>query len=172
LDHVFVEETPVQGREHHLTPGAVIGREGCDIVLADPRVSRRHATLHLLDSGPAIEDLGSSNGTFVNELRITGVMALAPGDRVRLGNTVLRFGTVAASPAPPPPPPPPSAPPPAPTPPPPPAPAPAAPLPFEPMPSRRVRGSAATRVEATVVCFAIVAATAIALILYFALYEP
>ena len=40
------------------------------------------------------------------------------------------------------------------------------------MPSTRRRGSAATRVEATIVCFTIVAATAIALVLYFALYEP
>jgi hypothetical protein len=52
-----------------------------------------------------------------------------------------------------------------------PPPAPGASPSFEPLPSRR-RGSAATRVEATIVCFAIVAVTAIALVLYFALYEP
>jgi hypothetical protein len=134
--------------------------------------------MRVLDTGPAIEDLGSSNGTFVNEQRVQGTRALAPGDAIRFGTTVWRLRD--ARPAPPPPPPPaargdvPAPPEVVPSavhrvlPPPPPGEAGS----FQPMPSVRPRGSAATRIEATIVCFAIVAATAIALILYFALYEP
>src|SRR4051812_48360151 len=78
----------MEGREQTLSAGSTIGREGCDVNLMDPEVSRRHATI--VDSGGslAIEDLGSTNGTFVNGSRITAVTVLSDGDEVRLGNTV------------------------------------------------------------------------------------
>ena len=87
-DLIFVEQKPMEGREHSLAPGTTIGREGCDVVLPDPEVSRRHATIRELDGSPAIEDLDSTNGTFVNDRRISGVQELKDGDVVRLGNTV------------------------------------------------------------------------------------
>jgi predicted component of type VI protein secretion system len=55
--------------------------------LMDPEVSRRHAVIRD-QGGLAIEDLGSTNGTFVNDQRITVVTVLREGDVVRLGNTV------------------------------------------------------------------------------------
>ena len=84
-----MEEAPVAGSEYPLTPGATIGREGCDIVLGDPQVSRRHAAMRRLDSGPAIEDLGSTNGTFVNDHRIAAPTVVGPGDSLSLGGTNL-----------------------------------------------------------------------------------
>lgn len=68
-----------------------LGRgEENDIVVADPRVSRRHARI-LLDAGvPAIEDLDSSNGTFVNGAEIERQI-LAPGDVIVVGETELRL---------------------------------------------------------------------------------
>jgi pSer/pThr/pTyr-binding forkhead associated (FHA) protein len=70
---------------------AVLGREGegCPELGDDPKLSRRHARL-ARDAGGAIvvEDLGSTNGTFVNDTRIEGIAPLRPGDRVRFGNTV------------------------------------------------------------------------------------
>src|SRR3954449_12697811 len=78
----------MEGREHSLDPGATLGREGCDVNLMDPEVSRRHATIREQGGSLAIEDLGSTNGTFVNDQRISAVTVLNDGDVVRLGNTV------------------------------------------------------------------------------------
>src|SRR3954454_6256458 len=89
----------MEGREIQPTGDAVIGREGVDIVLADPEVSRRHAAIRRSGDGVAIEDLGSTNGTFVNDRRITGVVVLSDGDTVRFGNTVWRLRAPAPEPA-------------------------------------------------------------------------
>jgi predicted component of type VI protein secretion system len=87
-DLIFVEQKPMEGREQELDPGATIGREGCDVVLMDPEVSRRHAAIRDQGGSLAIEDLGSTNGTYVNDVRVTTVTVLRNGDVVRLGNTV------------------------------------------------------------------------------------
>jgi pSer/pThr/pTyr-binding forkhead associated (FHA) protein len=87
MEMVWIEHAPREGLEQPVGPGTV-GREGCDIVVPDPEVSRRHAAVHTLDDGVAIEDLGSTNGTFVNDRRIHGIAALKHGDRVRFGRTV------------------------------------------------------------------------------------
>ena len=80
----------MEGREVEAVIDAVIGREGTDIVLADPEVSRRHAAIREHGAGVAIEDLGSTNGTFVNDRKVEGVQPVNDGDSVRLGNTVWR----------------------------------------------------------------------------------
>jgi pSer/pThr/pTyr-binding forkhead associated (FHA) protein len=86
---VFVEQHPMSGRLVELRDGATVGREGCDVLLADPEVSRRHAVLHHRQGEqPQVEDLGSTNGTFVNDRRIDGFSTLQPGDTLRFGNTV------------------------------------------------------------------------------------
>ncbi len=81
-------QQPLTGQEIALAPGLTIGREGCEIVLPDPEVSRRHAIVRRLDSGLALEDLGSLNGTWINDERIVAVTGLSQGDVVRFGNTV------------------------------------------------------------------------------------
>ncbi|MDX6602265.1 MAG: transport system ATP-binding/permease protein, partial [Solirubrobacterales bacterium] len=86
-DFTFVEKRPMEGHEHALDADVTIGREGCDVVLPDPEVSRRHAALRKTASGPAVEDFGSTNGTFVNGKRITGLVQISEGDLVRFGNT-------------------------------------------------------------------------------------
>lgn len=65
-------------------------REGCDIVLNDTSVSRRHARLELHRGQYTISDLGSTNGTRVNGVKIT-TKVLEPGDVVALGTTVCTF---------------------------------------------------------------------------------
>lgn len=86
--YLLVEQHPLRGREIMLAPGQTIGREGCEIVLPDPEVSRRHALIRLLDSALAIEDLSSTNGTWINGERITGIRTLSVGDNLKFGNTV------------------------------------------------------------------------------------
>src|SRR6476620_9672564 len=69
----------------------------------DPEISRRHARVfRSADQGLTIDDLGSANGTFVNDDRVSGQRVLRPGDRVRVGQTVLEVteGVVAEPPPP------------------------------------------------------------------------
>ncbi|MFY1596108.1 FHA domain-containing protein [Micromonospora sp. WMMD737] len=69
----------------------VIGRGStADIVVHDAHLSRRHAEVWLTGEGAALADLGSTNGTWLNDRRITGVERLADGDVIRLGRTELR----------------------------------------------------------------------------------
>src|SRR5271170_2917471 len=69
-----------------------VGRQaGNDIVLADPLVSRVHCTVKREGAGWSLEDHGSTYGTFVNDERVAGTRPLAVGDRLRIGNTSMRF---------------------------------------------------------------------------------
>jgi hypothetical protein len=66
-----------------------LGRESSnDIVIADYEVSRRHARILHKDDGYSIEDLGSTNGTFVNGYRLAGQAQLFHGDTIELGQSV------------------------------------------------------------------------------------
>jgi pSer/pThr/pTyr-binding forkhead associated (FHA) protein len=78
------------GTGHTFTLGAdpiIIGREApsAKFVIADPAVSRRHAQISRQDDGYVIEDLNSTNGTFINAQRVVGVVPLTPGDLIELG---------------------------------------------------------------------------------------
>ena len=86
---IFVEQRPLAGRVLPIEAGRTIGREGTDVVLPDPEVSRRHAVMRVLEGGEAaIEDLGSTNGTYVNDERTEGTTLVDVGDIVRFGNTL------------------------------------------------------------------------------------
>ncbi len=77
-------ELPVDGE-------LILGREqgSADLVIDDPGVSRRHARVLENNGGVIVEDLGSSNGTYVNGERIAGPVELGAGDEVQIGATVL-----------------------------------------------------------------------------------
>ena len=64
---------------------------GNDIMLADPSCSSRHATVERAGESFVLRDESSKNGTFLNEARISCPVRLAPGDRVKLGSTVVCF---------------------------------------------------------------------------------
>jgi predicted component of type VI protein secretion system len=73
-------------------PEVVVGRAtGCRWIIASGAVSRRHARLVRRGSEVTIEDLGSSNGTFVNGERLTAPRELRDQDRVQLGAVEIRF---------------------------------------------------------------------------------
>ena len=90
-EFTFIEQSPTQGQEHAVDEGTTIGREGCDITLGDPDVSRRHAEIQVSNGDILINDLGSTNGTFVNGERIDQPRSLRDGDEVRIGAVVWRL---------------------------------------------------------------------------------
>ena len=76
--------------EYALSEQAVImGREAInDIMLQELEISRRHASITFVDGRHIIEDLDSTNGTFVNGRRISTPITLRDGDLIDLGDTV------------------------------------------------------------------------------------
>lgn len=67
----------------------LIGRdEGCYIRMGSPEISRKHCSLRSTSEGILVQDLGSSNGTLVNDKRIAGPTVLKGGDILRVGPAV------------------------------------------------------------------------------------
>jgi pSer/pThr/pTyr-binding forkhead associated (FHA) protein len=93
---IFVEQKPRPGEEQPVADGMTFGREDCDVNLIDPEVSRRHAEIRTSGGSLGIEDLGSTNGTFVNGSRVAADTALGVGDRVAIGATELEVRAGAA----------------------------------------------------------------------------
>jgi serine/threonine protein kinase len=80
-----------EGEEiHTIGEGLTLGRAG-QLAIADARVSRQHARVAQRDGAYIVEDLGSSNGTYVNDQRLTAPHTLRPGDQIRIGGCHLRF---------------------------------------------------------------------------------
>ena len=71
----------------------LVGRgSDCQLTLADSEASRRHALLRpQADGSVVLEDLGSTNGTYVNGQRITAPTTITLADTVRIGKTMLRL---------------------------------------------------------------------------------
>lgn len=70
----------------------IIGRDlSCDVALEDTSVSRMHAAIDADDSGYTILDLGSRNGTFVEDQLLKGSRRLTGGELIRTGSTILKF---------------------------------------------------------------------------------
>jgi pSer/pThr/pTyr-binding forkhead associated (FHA) protein len=89
---LVVVDGPDQGRSFALTAESVIGRDPTATVhLTDQEVSRRHAIVSVGEGQVTIEDLGSFNGTQMNDSEIAGETPLRIGDRVRVGQSVLEL---------------------------------------------------------------------------------
>ena len=93
MPRLFMKTGPEAGQEVIITKEAVlIGRgEMCDAILHDPLVSRRHGKITWDGAHCIIEDLGSTNGTFVNGQRLAKPRVLKTGDEVRVGSVVIVF---------------------------------------------------------------------------------
>lgn len=81
---------PSQGTNHTLTkPRVILGRQGADIALDDPEISRHHCLLEVRDTYINLKDMDSTNGTFYDEERVRAAM-LQDGTEFRVGGSVIR----------------------------------------------------------------------------------
>ncbi len=81
---------PQPGKIYPLTKGEmIVGRDAtADVVIPDAEVSRKHARLYLQGGGYVLEDLGSTNGSFVEGQRLMGPHALKAGESVMFGENI------------------------------------------------------------------------------------
>lgn len=88
---------PLGLRVELLAAPILIGRTSeCDVMVPDEEASRRHAQIARTLGGHELTDLGSTNGTQVNGQTITGPTTLRNGDRIAVGNFVLRYEAAAS----------------------------------------------------------------------------
>ena len=89
---VVVYADGAKPRNVKTTASMVVGRAPeCELLLADTYVSQQHARIFGKNGSWYVEDLGSTNGTFVNEQKLAAPAMVQPGDRVRVGTTVLEL---------------------------------------------------------------------------------
>ncbi len=79
------------GIAYDLMGGATLGRGEVEIKLDDPFASSRHARISRQGHVVVIEDLGSTNGTYLNEEPLTGPQPLHSGDRIRIGDSEFSY---------------------------------------------------------------------------------
>jgi|ERR671915_501126 pSer/pThr/pTyr-binding forkhead associated (FHA) protein len=85
-----VEGENHKGKSFDIGDELIIGRgDKCHIVLDDPYVSTVHARLFPKNGSVMVEDMGSTNGTYLNRKRISAPTEVHKGDRVKIGKTVL-----------------------------------------------------------------------------------
>jgi hypothetical protein len=89
---VVVAPDEQRGRSYELLDELTVGRAaGCHIALDDRFVSQLHARMFRRDDQCFIEDLGSTNGTFLNDVKVTSPALLSKNDHVRIGNVVMEM---------------------------------------------------------------------------------
>jgi hypothetical protein len=90
---LLVERAPGHepGTSYEIPDGATLGRGDVEIQLDDPFASSRHARISRHGHVFVIEDLGSTNGTYLNEEPLSGPQPLHPGDRIRIGDSEFSY---------------------------------------------------------------------------------
>jgi hypothetical protein len=90
---LLVEHAPghEDGVAYDLMEGATLGRGDVEIRLEDPFASSRHALITREGQVVVIEDLGSTNGTYLNDQPLNGPQPLHDGDRIRIGDSVFSY---------------------------------------------------------------------------------
>ncbi|MFN2488945.1 MAG: FHA domain-containing protein [Actinomycetota bacterium] len=87
-----VDGNPLKGKTFDLGDELVIGRaQKCHLVLDDTYASQMHARIFSKNANYMLEDLGSTNGTYLNRRRITSPTELQRGDQVKIGKTVMEI---------------------------------------------------------------------------------
>ncbi len=89
---VIVEGASPKGKTFPLDGELLIGRgDKCQIVLQDSYASQVHARLFRRGEQVMVEDMGSTNGTYLNRQKLTAPTEVQRGDRVKIGKTVLEM---------------------------------------------------------------------------------
>jgi hypothetical protein len=87
-----VEPAELRGRTYPLGDEVTVGRAaGCGVTLDDTFASSIHARVFSRDGQLFVEDLGSTNGTYLNRRKVQGPQVMRRGDRLQVGNTVLEL---------------------------------------------------------------------------------
>ena len=87
---LVVEPSDQAGRRYPLGDEITVGRAaGCQVTVDDTYVSQLHARVFTRDGQLFVEDLGSTNGTYLNRTKVAGPMVMQRGDRLQVGNVVL-----------------------------------------------------------------------------------
>jgi hypothetical protein len=87
-----VEPAEQSGRAYDLADELTVGRAaGCQITLDDTYASQLHARIFRKDGELFVEDLGSTNGTYLNRKKVTAPVAIRKGDRLQVGKTVMEL---------------------------------------------------------------------------------
>jgi hypothetical protein len=89
--YIYAEAGPLVGLEFKICDEITLGRSiDCEITLGRSYVSRKHASLRIEKNILVIEDLGSSNGTFVNGIETKSIQMLHHGDEIKFKDVVFR----------------------------------------------------------------------------------
>jgi hypothetical protein len=91
MPFLIVRSGPRSGERIELVGEIVVGRENADLTVNDEEVSRRHLAVRPHEDGVELEDLGSTNGTFVDGARLSAVVVVSSGARVTLGEAELEI---------------------------------------------------------------------------------
>jgi signal transduction histidine kinase/pSer/pThr/pTyr-binding forkhead associated (FHA) protein len=95
---LLVLQGPDKGQRFELPDESiVVGRGSRQIPLTDNTISRRHCEIAFRDGACVLTDAGSSNGTFINGLKLRSAQALHVGDQLRIGRTLMVVGTTAST---------------------------------------------------------------------------
>lgn len=87
-----IEPPEQRGRSYPLDQEVTLGRAaGCQVPIDDAYASQVHARVFHNDGHWYLEDLGSTNGTYLNRHRVAGPMVMKKRDRVQIGSTVLEL---------------------------------------------------------------------------------
>lgn len=88
---VLIVRTPetLGGQRHNLAEELTIGRAAtCDVTIDDTYASQIHARVFRRDNEHVLEDLGSTNGTYLNRQKVASATNLKTGDHLQIGSTV------------------------------------------------------------------------------------
>jgi hypothetical protein len=85
-----VEPAELAGTTYPLGDELTVGRAaGCQITLDDTYASQVHARIFMRDDQLYVEDLGSTNGTYLNRRKVSAPMVVSQGDRIQIGSTIM-----------------------------------------------------------------------------------